>query len=386
MSDSNKLSAIREKASFYAPLQLDMLNSLTSIDSGTGNLEGNKKTVKIIAESLRSYGALVECIESPGVGIHIVARVGAKDAGRKIIVSAHLDTVFAPGEALRHPFHIEGENAYGLGIADCKGGVVVSMFAVRIAGELGLIPDDLEITIIYNCDEETGSDSSKALFEAECKNADLVYVFEPARGENGVVTSRRGCAFGTVEVTGKSAHAGLDYLGGADANLELARRVSSLCDKNVPKRGIFFNVGSIRGGEHADIVSERAAADFFVSFADDEDMRLIQRVVKELESECGTPGCFVKTDFRISSPPMEKSEKNLKAYNTVKAAADEIGIELPEQSSIGSSDACWYSSFGVPTIDALGPYMSAVHTTDESLKIKTIQEKTELFALAISKL
>lgn len=57
---------------------------------------------------------------------------------------------------------------------------------------------------------------------------------------------------------------------------------------------------------------------------------------------------------------------------------------LPQQSSSGSSDACWFSSFHVATVDALGPYMKDIHTTKERVKIDTIQQRTELFAVVLA--
>ena len=54
----------------------------------------------------------------------MVGRIKPANAEGKIIISAHLDTIFHAGDAEKHPFRIEEGYAYGLGIADCKGGVV----------------------------------------------------------------------------------------------------------------------------------------------------------------------------------------------------------------------------------------------------------------------
>jgi glutamate carboxypeptidase len=386
MPDEKILAEIKRKASFYESRQLTLLESLCAVDSGTGNVEGNKKILEIVEKELSSFGASVERVEIPGLGAHLVSRVRTGRARRKIILSAHLDTVFGPGEAARHPFHIEGEWAYGLGIADCKGGVLVSMFAVRIAQELDVIPKDSEIVMIYTCDEETGSLSGRSLFERERRGADCAFVFEPAREKNGIITSRRGCARGTVKVTGKTAHAGLAYTQGADANLELARKVTSLCGKNLPERDIFYSAGVMHGGEHVDKVSDSAFAEFFVSFASEEDLRIIAQSVKSLESERSIPGCSVGVHVEVLFPPMEKSESTLTLYNKVQEAGRFLGMTLPEESSRGSSDACWYASLGLPVVDALGPYMNAIHTTEEALRIETLKERTTLFALLLTML
>lgn len=377
---------IKKKSTFYAPFQMDLLEKFSRIDSGTGNLEGNQKTVQLVCEALTEMGATVRLVEAPGIGTHIIARMGSASGCKKIVLGAHLDTVFAPGEAALHPFRTENNTAYGLGIADCKGGVAVSLFAVRIAHELGILPPDLEIVMLYNCDEEIGSASSQLVFAEEARGADYAFVFEPGRGKNGLLTSRRGCAVGSIDVTGKDAHAGLHYLQGADANLQLALSLATLCAANQPKKGLFFNVGIMRGGDHVDIVSDSAHAEFFVNFASNDDILWIQHTVDQLSSQVSVQGCSVRTEVNILFPPMERNEANVRAFELVRAAGNRLGLVLPEESSEGSSDACWYSSLNIPTVDALGPYMDAIHTVNESLQIHTIQERTELVALVLASL
>lgn len=385
MDRNDLIALIREKAEAALPVQLELLRRLVSIDCGTGNIEGNAAIVLLVAEALSDVGAQVERVVCPGVGTHIVARLPAKrQPARKIVLIAHLDTVFDRGEAARHPFRIEGDRAFGLGIADCKGGVVVSLAATRIAQELGRIPEDLEIVMIYNCDEEAGSGSSRDVFERETQSAEAVFVFEPGRAKNGIITCRRGCASGWIEISGKAAHAGLHYPDGMDANIQLAHSLLTLSAANRPEKGLYFNAGCLSGGKHADIVSEQARAEFFVSFGDDEEWQWIQQAVKSLETSVSVPGCSVRTGLALSFPAMPRVERNVRIFEKVRSAGLLLGMDLPEECAAGSSDACWCTSFGAPTVDALGPYMESIHTVDECLHLHTIRERTELFAVTLA--
>ncbi|MDR1111639.1 MAG: M20/M25/M40 family metallo-hydrolase [Deltaproteobacteria bacterium] len=384
MNVTKMVEDIRREAGRLHEGQMGLLRDLVSHDSGTGDLEGNGEVVGALEPLLAGLAWEVERREAPGVGTHLVARVGMRGARRKVLCLAHLDTVFGTGDAARHPFRIEGDRAYGLGVADCKGGVVVSLYGLMVAHGLGLIPRDLEIAVIYNCDEETGSETSKPIFESEARGASLAFVFEPARGRGGVITSRRGCAFGRVEVDGREAHGGSAYPAGSDANLALARIVASLGSHGLPSRGIFFNVGTMSGGRHADIVSDRARADFFVTFADNDDLAYIRQTVEKVDGSVWAPGCRSRASVGVSFPPLERTEGNIAAYGLLRKAGQGLGLDLPEESSPGSSDGCWCGHYGVPVIDALGPYMHDIHTKEESLALASVRERTELFALAVA--
>jgi len=47
---------------------------------------------------------------------------------KSVLMMGHRDTVFPKGEAERRPFRIEGQRAYGPGVADMKAGLVMSAF------------------------------------------------------------------------------------------------------------------------------------------------------------------------------------------------------------------------------------------------------------------
>ena len=49
---------------------------------------------------------------------------------RPILLMGHRDTVFPKGEPARRPFKIEGDRAYGPGVADMKAGLVMNCFVL----------------------------------------------------------------------------------------------------------------------------------------------------------------------------------------------------------------------------------------------------------------
>lgn len=374
--------AAQNGAARYAAEQLELLRRFSEIDHGTGNIEGNQKIIGIMSEVLEKLQVTVEFPEAHNGCRHVLARITPENSTGRIIVNSHIDTVFKPGDAAAHPFRIEGDEAYGLGIADCMGGFVVSSHAIKIMQDAGLLPNK-EIVMFYNCDEEIGSPSSRAIFKELAKGADMAFVFEGAREENGVLTYRKGVATGEIEVFGKEAHAGLRFEDGRSATVELAHQIIQLSRMNDPEKGMFYNVGPLTGGNGTGVVPGHATAGIAVSPPDNASYEKACRDMKTLEENVSIDGCTVKASMELIFPPMEHTEGNVRVYQLVHEAGLLMGLDLPEQASAGSSDACYFSTYGVPTVDGLGPYLHDIHTFNERLTVSSIQTQTQLFATVL---
>lgn len=69
------INAARDGAKQYQKAQLLMLEELCNIDSGSQNIDGNKRVVEIIDQALNEIGAEVTHVEAPGYGVHVIARI-----------------------------------------------------------------------------------------------------------------------------------------------------------------------------------------------------------------------------------------------------------------------------------------------------------------------
>src|SRR5437868_2309678 len=79
--------------------------------------------------------------------------------GKRLMLIAHMDTVYQRGGLKQQPFRIDGNHAYGLGIADDKQGVATILHALAMLKSVGF-KDYAEITVLINGDEEIGSPGS----------------------------------------------------------------------------------------------------------------------------------------------------------------------------------------------------------------------------------
>ena len=57
-------------------------------------------------------------------------------ARSKILLIAHMDTVYLRGMLQEQPFRVDGDRAYGLGIADDKQGVALILHTVAMLSKL----------------------------------------------------------------------------------------------------------------------------------------------------------------------------------------------------------------------------------------------------------
>jgi len=61
----------------------------------------------------------------------MTARLPGGGDGRPIVLMGHRDTVFPDGTAAERPFRVDGDQAYGPGVADMKAGLVMNTFVLE---------------------------------------------------------------------------------------------------------------------------------------------------------------------------------------------------------------------------------------------------------------
>lgn len=378
------IRAAKEGAERYEAEQIEVLRQFCAIDCGSKDEEGNRRIVDIVTKLLeRIKGIDIKHHYFKGYGTNIVARLKPEHPEGKILLNAHLDTVFNRGDCEKHPFRIEGDVAYGLGIVDCKGGILVAIFAVLMMQEAGMLPNK-EIVFIFNCDEEIGSFTGYQTFDTEIPGAEAAFVFEPSRLENGVLTARKGTIGISVNIKGKAAHSGVNYTDGRSAVVELAHKIMKFYEANDNERGIQFNMAKIGGGTATNIIPDEAHCSISVRVANRNDIETVKEIVNRISGDSYIEGTETTITIDRIGVPMERNEQNYGLYLKVAEAGRLLGQTLPEQHTGGSGDVSYFSYHGVPAVDALGPYMYKIHSFDESMRLSSLKEKTTLFGVVLA--
>lgn len=355
-----------------------MLETLVNLDTAARDVPALTKASQWVESPLRTLGLDVERHESTEYGPTLIGHAAGRGALR-VLLLAHYDTVFEPGETSRRPFRSDAQRAYGPGVADMKGGVVVLWEALRALSALGW--DQYKtLTIIHNPDEEIGSPSSRALIEDAGRSADLCLVHEPGRPNGAVVTARKGFAKFSMTVHGKAAHAGSAPQDGASAVVALARKIIALHALNDYKGGLTVNSIVTRGGTRANIVPDEAAADIDVRIPT---MAIGQEAIAKIgaitraDDLAGTRATLAGG---VDRPPFEPTPKGARLLALARDAAATLGFALPDTTSGGVSDGNFVAALGVPVLDGLGACGGNYHSPEEYLILETIPQRAALTA------
>ncbi|HYP52233.1 MAG TPA: M20/M25/M40 family metallo-hydrolase, partial [Pyrinomonadaceae bacterium] len=192
---------------------MSLTRALVEAESPSGDAEGSRAVVSLLAESLKDVRAVsaVERVAVENFGEHL--RVRAFDSrgggGRTTLILGHTDTVHPRGTIDARPWREEDGRIHGPGIFDMKAGCALAVEALRACERLSLAPAR-PVVLLLTCDEEVGSVSGRALVEEEARRADAVLVLEPPAPGGRVKTARKGTGGYTLEVEGRAAHAGLE--------------------------------------------------------------------------------------------------------------------------------------------------------------------------------
>jgi glutamate carboxypeptidase len=362
---------------------LAVLEALVRAESPTDVPDAQAEVQARLARLWRTLGYRVQPLPGSGPGGgHLYARPRERPRHTPTqLLVGHSDTVWPRGTLDTMPFEIEDNVVRGPGVFDMKGGLVQMLFAVaalqRVGGPLPVVP-----LVFINSDEERGSPTSRRPLTRLARCADRAFVLEPALGLDGKIkTARKGGGRFTIQIDGKSAHAGLDPEGGSSAILELSHVVQRLHALNDPEAGISINVGTISGGTQPNVVADAGSAQVDVRVQTTEQAREVEAAIRGLETT--TDGTSLRIDGEFGRLPMTPSPAARRLWGRACEAADLLGVSLDEGRSGGVSDANTISQH-TPTLDGLGPVGDGAHARHEFCYIDKMVERSALLALLLA--
>ena len=216
--------------------------------------------------------------------------------------------------------------------------------------------------------------------------SDVAFTLEAARANGDIVTARKTAVWGTVEVQGKAAHAGVEPEKGRSAILALLRHLAEIDKLNGFRPGVTVNIGRIEGGTQPNVVAEHALAQIDLRAWRNEDIPpLLDAIRRQLQQPvlAGTTATLHVT-LDTAMPAMERTPAVERLEALAQVAAQEIGFTVEGASTGGASDASFVAAEGIPVLDGLGPIGGLDHSPDEYIELDSITPRTALLAKLIA--
>ena len=374
-----------------APL-IETMRELVSIESGSRDAEGLRRIAAVIAGRLRALGGEVELVahDDPYVMVDTPAEIGRSVVGRfrgrgrgRILLLAHMDTVYRRGQLAEQPFRVSDGRAYGLGIADDKSGVALILHTLAVLRAIGF--DDYElITVLVNADEEVSSAGSRHLITALGAEHDAVFSCEGGGASDRLALTTAGIGAVLLEVRGRASHAGGAPEQGWNALYELAHQVLRMRGLSDAEAGIKLNWTLASAGSARNVIPAvaRATADVRVLrvAAYDE----VERMVRERIGDRLVPETTVEVSFERRRPPLEANDASRALAAHAQAVYGELGRDLrvTEQAAGGGTDAAFAAlETDAPVIEGFGLVGYGAHSDDrEYVELDSVAPRLYLLA------
>lgn len=370
------------------------LEEWVAVNSGSNNLKGLQEMAVLLKEAFNPLSSDISIIDLPprkscsdtgvisskpvGQALHVRMR---HNTTPRVLLVGHMDTVFPENTDFRAASRIDFNTMQGPGSADMKGGIAImvealyrleeSPYAKRIGWDVIITPD-----------EELGSPSSKDLLKKMAQKAAIGLVFEPSLPDGTLVSARKGSAVLLVIAKGKAAHAGRDHHLGKNAITALATFIAEAQKLHQPDDGIILNFGHIQGGESPNIVPDLAITRLNIRAYEklDETISQIEKFAKN-----GIEGIVFEIHKLTYRPPKFFDKKTEKLFLEVRKCGKELGIDINWQPSGGVCDGNFLAEAGLPTIDTMGAIGGNIHTTEEYVKLDSLEMRSALAASLLIK-
>ena len=399
-----------EVAEQEADRSVQLLERLVNQNSGTLNLAGVEAVGRMVREELEPLGFTVRWADMRETGRagHLIATHRGNGRGKRVLLIAHLDTVFEPDSPFQR-FTREGNRAVGPGVGDDKGGIVVNVAAMRAMQAAGTLRN-ADITIVMTGDEERpGSPMATArrdLIEAG-RNAEAALEFEnlAREGERDFGTvARRSSTSWTLRTTGQTGHSSGIFAPhlGYGAIYEMARILDAF-RRELPEPNLTYNVGVIAGGTPAEIdeqgfratasgktniVAQTAIARGDIrTLSAEQEQRVrarMQQIVAQHLPQTGAELVFAEDGY----PPMPPSEGNRRLLARLNDVNRDLGLpEMPEYDPArrGAADSSFVAG-DVDTLAGLGVAGGGAHAEGEWIDLTSLPRQAARAAILITRL
>lgn len=355
--------------------------------------------------------ATLEVIELAEGVTNLVAILRGREAGRRVVLSGHLDTYPVLEDLPWSVDPLGGElrdgRLYGRGACDMKGGIAASMAAFAALAQARDAWAGEVVLALAGDEESMGALGTRWLLDNRPALRGEAILIADVGSPEVLRFGEKGFLWFEVEATGKAAHGAHVHRGvnAAERLLSALSAITTLRDVAVPTppaiaeaitraapiserlagagesqvlRAITVNIGMIEAGISPNLVpaSARARGDIRlpVGISCVEAERLLHQALDAL------PGISWRVLRR--SEPSHTDPSHEVVRRVVQAAAEVRGTAPAINMRVGGSDARLFRADGLPTV-VYGPTPFGMGGADEYVLVDELAVVAETYALAV---
>lgn len=318
---------------------------------------GEQPRAEWLCERFRGLGLADPRIDEAGNAVALLA--GAQTETERVLLSAHIDTVFPPGTTIQPELH--GSRLGAPGACDNGAGVAALLAIAAVLRQTGLQPG---CTVIFagNVGEEGEGNlrGVRHLYRNRGERIRAHLVLDGA-GHEAAVTHALGSQRYLVSITGPGGHSWTDA-GRPNPIVILSRAIQQFSAVTVPDiPRTVVNVGTIEGGTAINAIPERAAARFDLRSTDPEQLirlevelhRAVEDAVIAANQHPGAEASNVRFAIeKLGDRPAGRLPADSELMTLLEAVDRHLGIRT--ELRLASTDANIPLSLGVPALSIGG--------------------------------
>jgi acetylornithine deacetylase/succinyl-diaminopimelate desuccinylase-like protein len=337
--------------------------SLTEIPAPSGY---EKKRAVYMKKQFEACGLDEVFIDSSGNAVGIWR---GSPQGKKIIMSAHMDTVFQ--KVWKIKVKREGNLLKAPGIGDDTASLINLLWTIRALKHAGFKPQNTYY-FLGTVGEETGFVGMRAFIDSTEEKFDMVVALDGDLG--GVHYGALGFGGGIVTFRGPGAHTMLSR-GVPDPNLAVAKAVKQISEIELPSEPIekwtILNVGMIGGGRVQNAVSQESYFTVDLRSADQDELEKAQEKIRRICLDVADEeGVMLEMNLNDESKAHQiPGAGDSFLVKTVVDILEYLQVKGIEANPLGSTEANAGIEKGVLSINLGRTYGRYKHTLNEEAEI-----------------
>ena len=312
--------------------------------------------------------------------------LGEERSTAPIMFGGHLDTVHPKGAfGCEKPFRIEDGKAFGPGVLDMKGGLIIALYVVKALNELGYKEHPIKFVVAGDEEGDHVGTDVDVLYTNESKGALCAFNMETGHITNSLCVGRKGQYTFYATVHGKGGHAGNEFTKGHNALTDAVLKIAELVKVTNLDTGTTVTPSVLHCGKNTTSIPDLCEFAVDVRIMNDAEG---ERVKKEFDRILNTSYVGgTNTEYRLETAklyPFEPNEKILGVLAHVNKTAEENGFKTFGQIILGgASDTGAISRAGIPCLCSCGVIGEFNHNLREYAVVDSMFERAKIYTLAI---